>query len=57
MANKPAEAQTHLDQLEKACGNKTCGEYIDLANAIAAHKAGKPVPNDPASAARWLSLY
>jgi Tfp pilus assembly protein PilF len=53
MANKPQEALSHLTQLEQICGNKTCEEYVDLAAAIAAHKTGKPVPNQPASANRW----
>ncbi len=38
MAHKPAEAAKHLSSLESICGNKTCEEYVDLANAIAAYK-------------------
>ncbi len=53
MSNKPADADKHLVTLEAICGNKTCAEYLDLANAIAAHKAGKAVPNQPASAVKW----
>lgn len=36
---KPAEAEQHLAELEKICGNKTCEEYADLARAIADYKA------------------
>ena len=39
MDKKPAEAQKHLAELEKICGNKTCEEYADLAKSIAAYKA------------------
>lgn len=41
MDKKPAEAEKHLAELEKICGNKTCEEYADLAKAIAQYKAGK----------------
>ncbi len=41
MDKKPAEAEKHLALLEKACGNKTCEEYQDLAKAIAQYKAAK----------------
>jgi Tfp pilus assembly protein PilF len=41
MDKKPAEAEKHLAELEKICGNKTCEEYADLAKAIAQFKAGK----------------
>ena len=36
---KPAEAEKHLGELEKICGNKTCEEYGDLAKAIADYRA------------------
>jgi Tfp pilus assembly protein PilF len=39
MAKQPAEAETHLQQLEAICGNKTCEEYEDLAKALAEYKA------------------
>jgi Tfp pilus assembly protein PilF len=39
MDKKPAEAEQHLAELEKICGNKTCEEYADLARAIADYKA------------------
>ena len=38
MDKKPAEAEKHLVELEKICGNKTCEEYADLFKAIADHK-------------------
>jgi Tfp pilus assembly protein PilF len=38
MDKKPQEAEKHLAELEKICGNKTCEEYADLAKAIAAFK-------------------
>ena len=38
MDKKPAEAEKHLADLERICGNKTCEEYIDLASAIAQYK-------------------
>lgn len=41
MDKKPAEAEKHLAELEKICGNKTCEEYADLAAAIAKYKAAK----------------
>jgi Flp pilus assembly protein TadD len=43
MDKKPAEAEKHLAELEKLCGNKTCEEYADLAKAIADYKAKNPV--------------
>lgn len=43
MDNKPAEAEKHLAELARLCGNQTCEEYADLAQAIAAYKA-KPRP-------------
>ncbi len=36
---KPAEAEKHLLELEKICGNKSCEEYADLARSIAEYKA------------------
>jgi len=38
MDKKPADAQKHLDALEKICGNKTCEEYEDLAKAISDYR-------------------
>lgn len=31
---QPAEAEKHLVLLEQICGNQTCEEYADLAQAI-----------------------
>ena len=42
MDKKPAEAEKHLAELEKLCGNKTCEEYADLAKALADYKAKNP---------------
>ena len=42
MDQRPAEAEKHLAQLAHLCGNLTCEEYVDLAEAIAAHKAKLP---------------
>ncbi len=39
MDKKPAEAEKHLGELEKICGNKSCEEYADLFKAIADYKA------------------
>jgi hypothetical protein len=39
MEKRPAEAEKHLAELEKICGNKTCGEYTDLARSIADYKS------------------
>lgn len=39
MDKRPAEAEKHLAELEKICGNKTCEEYADLSKALAAYKA------------------
>jgi Tfp pilus assembly protein PilF len=39
MDKKPDEAEKHLVQLEKICGNKTCEEYADLAKALADYRA------------------
>ncbi len=41
MDKKPQEAEKHLLELEKICGNKTCEEYADLAKALAEYKARK----------------
>ena len=38
MDKKPAEAEKHLAELEKICGNKTCEEYADLSKSIAEYK-------------------
>jgi hypothetical protein len=38
MEKNPAEAEKHLAELEKICGNKTCEEYADLSKAIADYK-------------------
>ena len=42
MDKKPAEAEKHLAELEKICGNKTCEEYADLAKAVADYKVKNP---------------
>lgn len=39
MDKRPAEAEKHLAELEKICGNKTCEEYADLFKAIADYKS------------------
>jgi Tfp pilus assembly protein PilF len=39
MDKKPAEAEKHLAELGKICGNKTCEEYVDLQRSIAAYWA------------------
>ncbi len=39
MDKKPDQAEKHLLELEKVCGNKTCEEYADLSKAIAAYKS------------------
>jgi Tfp pilus assembly protein PilF len=39
MDKKPAEAEKHLAELEKICGNKTCEEYTELSASIADYKA------------------
>ncbi len=39
MDKKPAEAQKHLETLAQICGNTSCEEYADLAQAIADYKA------------------
>jgi Tfp pilus assembly protein PilF len=42
MDKKPAEAEKHLSELEKLCGNRTCEEYADLAKAIGDYKTKTP---------------
>ena len=39
MEKRPVEAEKHLVELEKICGNKTCAEYADLSKSIAEYKA------------------
>jgi Tfp pilus assembly protein PilF len=39
MDKKPAEAERHLAELEKLCGNKTCEEFQELSKSIAEYKA------------------
>lgn len=39
MDKRPAQAEQHLAELEKICGGNACGEYQDLAKAIAEYKA------------------
>ena len=39
MDRKPAEAEKHLAELERICGNRNCDEYADLAKSIAEYKA------------------
>lgn len=38
MDNKPAEAEKHLAELKRICGNTSCEQYVDLAQAIAKYK-------------------
>ncbi|QHE75630.1 tetratricopeptide repeat protein [Hydrogenophaga sp. PBL-H3] len=42
MDKRPADAEKHLAELARICGNQTCEEYADLAKAIAAYKARAP---------------
>ncbi len=42
MDRRPAEAEKHLAELARLCGNQTCEEYADLAEAITAYKASSP---------------
>lgn len=35
LEKRPAEAERHLAELEKICGNRDCEEYRDLAKSIA----------------------
>ena len=46
MDKKPAEADKHLTLLEKACGNRTCAEYQDLAKTITQYKANGSTNTD-----------
>ncbi len=39
--DQPQEAERHLAELEKLCGHRDCGEYRDLARAIAAYRKQK----------------
>ena len=38
MDKKPEEAEKHLGELKKICGNKSCEEYADLAKSITGYK-------------------
>jgi Flp pilus assembly protein TadD len=42
MDQRPAEAEKQLAELARLCGNQTCEEYVDLSEAIKAHKAKAP---------------
>jgi len=42
MDRKPELAEKHLAELERICGNKTCEEYVDLAQSIAAFRKANP---------------
>lgn len=39
MNRQPAEAQKHLLEIEKICGNRTCEAYQDLSKSIANYQA------------------
>lgn len=39
MEKRPQQAEQHLAELERICGNRSCEEYQDLAKAIAEYKA------------------
>jgi len=39
MDKKPQQAEQHLMELERICGNRTCEEYQDLAKSIADFKS------------------
>jgi Flp pilus assembly protein TadD len=41
MEKRPQQAETHLAELEKICGGRTCPEYQELSKAIADFKAGR----------------
>lgn len=41
MDKKPQEAEKHLAELARICGNTSCEEYVDLARAIAQYKQAK----------------
>ena len=36
---KPDQAEKHLGELEKICGNRSCEEYAELSKAIADYRA------------------
>jgi tetratricopeptide (TPR) repeat protein len=38
MDQRPAEAERHLAELARLCGNQNCEEYVDLAEAIESFK-------------------
>jgi hypothetical protein len=42
MDKKPAEAEKHLATLEQLCGNKSCEEYRDLAEALRDYRVRNP---------------
>jgi Tfp pilus assembly protein PilF len=42
MDKKPAQAEQHLADLERICGNRQCEEYQDLARALAAYRKANP---------------
>ena len=39
MEKRPTQAEQHLSELEKICGNRECPEYVELSKAIAEFKA------------------
>lgn len=39
MDRKPAEAEKHLAEIEKLCGNRTCEEYVELSKALGDYRA------------------
>ena len=39
---KPDQAEKHLAELERICGNRSCEEYADLSRAIADYKVKNP---------------
>jgi tetratricopeptide (TPR) repeat protein len=42
MDKKPLEAQKHLDEIEKICGNRSCEAFEDLAKALATYRKLNP---------------
>lgn len=42
MDRQPEQARKHLAELARLCGNQTCEEYVDLAEAIEAYEAKLP---------------
>jgi uncharacterized protein HemY len=42
MNKQPAAADKHLAALQQLCGNKTCEEYVDLAQALCDDRAKSP---------------